>query len=581
MSYLVLARKHRPVSFDELIGQEHISKLLKQAITSERIAHAYLFTGPRGVGKTSCARILAQCLNCTDGPKINPPTDDPIVESIAKGNSFDVLEIDGASNRGIDEVRMLRENVKFAPSVGRYKIYIVDEVHMLTTEAFNALLKTLEEPPEHVKFIFATTEPQKLPQTIISRCQKFDFKQINVKTIMNVLDGVCQKESIEVDEDALYAIAKAAKGSLRDGLSILDQLSAMGGAGIKAEDVFGMLGLVETDLIFEMADALGTKDSARALDVVENIITKGKDIKQLTKDLVDHFRHLMVIKVGGKKLGKLVDYPVVLKEQLLEQGNLFALNDILNIIDAFIKVQETARVTENFRIPLETAIARITFNPETGNTPPSPRSAKPSSAIAQKAADLMNDNKGQVNTPSLVKTKPKGKNDEKTESAENPAAEPQAVKPQAPDVPKGVSSEDAPADKPATDTPSAATEDGGVGIADIRARWDAFTHDLSKARMLVATYLQDAQPYELKGNGALQVGFEKEFVFNKEALEDNDTVKLVSDHLSAFFGVSMFVEYHLIDSNMNLAAEEDTEVQSVMKAFGGEVISKWHKEQGN
>ncbi len=546
MSYLVLARKHRPISFDELIGQEHISDILKKSITSGRIAHAYLFCGPRGVGKTSCARILAQCLNCQDGPKINPPADDPIVESIAKGNSFDVLEIDGASNRGIDEIRMLRENVKFAPSAGKYKIYIVDEVHMLTTEAFNALLKTLEEPPEHVKFIFATTEPQKLPATIISRCQKFDFKRINIKTISSVLEGVCKKEKIKIGDDAIYAIAKAAKGSMRDGLSILDQLSAMGDKGIKADDVFSMLGLVETDLVFAFADALARRDSAGALDALESIIDKGKDVKQLNKDLVDHFRHLMVIKVGGKKLGKLVDYPIAIKEELLKQSEYFQLNEILNIIDVFIKVQDTARITENYRIPLEIAIAKVTYSGEAAPVVPPPASSAPkptvpkSRSVADKAVELLKDKKGEAKSgaPEMKKTK-------------------EVSTPQPPKV---------------------QSTDSDLTIEQIVQGWDAFTHELSQTRMLMATYLQEAKPYGFT-DGKLAIGFTKDFIFNKEALEDQENIKDVSNELTRFFGGNVAIEYHLVDEDMKLAAEEDTEVKSVMDAFGGEVVSKWHKEE--
>src|SRR3989338_4165690 len=197
MSYLVLARKHRPGVFDEVIGQEHITELIKNAITAKRIAHAYLFCGPRGIGKTSCARILAKCLNCEKGPTLKPCGECAACKEIAKGTSFDVLEIDGASNRGIDEIRALRENVKFAPGYGRYKIYIVDEVHMLTTEAFNALLKTLEEPPEHVKFIFATTDINKVPETIISRCQRFDFKRVSIALTVQALEQIAQKEKID------------------------------------------------------------------------------------------------------------------------------------------------------------------------------------------------------------------------------------------------------------------------------------------------------------------------------------------------------------------------------------------------
>ena len=342
MSYLVLARKYRPQTFDEVTGQGHITDLLKKAIQSSRIHHAYLFCGPRGIGKTSCARILAKSLNCAKGPTLKPCGECPACQEITRGSSFDVLEIDGASNRGIDEIRTLRENVKFAPSAGKYKIYIVDEVHMLTTEAFNALLKTLEEPPAHVKFIFATTAPQKVPATIISRCQRFDFKRISVETIVATMAAISKKEKFKIGQDALYAIAKAAQGSLRDALSILDQLSALSDEGIEAKDVFSMLGMVETQFLFDLTGALAQKDCPLALEILEKIIDQGKDIKQLNKDLIEHFRNLMVVKIGGKTLGKLIDYPAAIKDMCLTQSAQFTLKDILKAIDTLIETQDIA-----------------------------------------------------------------------------------------------------------------------------------------------------------------------------------------------------------------------------------------------
>src|SRR3989339_209716 len=223
MSYLVLARKFRPQNFDDVVGQEHITDILKKAIKANRVAHSYLFCGPRGIGKTSCARILAKTLNCEKGPADRPCDKCSACTEILKGNSFDVLEIDGASNRGIDEIRALRENVKFAPSYGKYKIYIVDEVHMLTAEAFNALLKTLEEPPPHVKFIFATTEPQKIPATILSRCQRFDFRRVSVCQLVDHLKRILSCEKLSLSPTALTSIVREAQGSVRDALSLLDQ----------------------------------------------------------------------------------------------------------------------------------------------------------------------------------------------------------------------------------------------------------------------------------------------------------------------------------------------------------------------
>jgi DNA polymerase III subunit gamma/tau len=369
MSYLVLARKYRPQNFEELVGQAHITDLLRKLIESGRIAHAFLFCGPRGIGKTSCARILAKSLNCQNGPTLKPCGECSACLEIANGNSFDVIEIDGASNRGIEEIRTLRENVKFAPSYGRYKIYIVDEVHMLTSEAFNALLKTLEEPPEHVKFIFATTEVQKVPATILSRCQRFDFKRIQVEIIRANLKNICTKENLKADEEALFAIAKAAQGSMRDALSILDQLSALSDKGIDAADVFSMLGMVEIEFLFDLTDALIARNCMKALDIFNQIIERGKDIKQLGKDLTEHFRHLMIVKVGGVSLNGLIDYPSGVKQRLAAQAEKITIGGILKGIELFIEAQETARVMETLRMPLEVAFAKLTYGGASGVIP--------------------------------------------------------------------------------------------------------------------------------------------------------------------------------------------------------------------
>src|SRR5271168_1257967 len=380
MSYLVLARKYRPQSFEELVGQAHITELLRKSIESGRIAHAFLFCGPRGIGKTSCARILAKSLNCQKGPTLKPCGECSACLEIANGNSFDVIEIDGASNRGIDEIRTLRENVKFAPSYGRYKIYIVDEVHMLTSDAFNALLKTLEEPPEHVKFIFATTEVHKVPATILSRCQRFDFKRIQVEVIMANLRSICIKENLKANEESLFAIAKASQGSMRDALSVLDQLSALSDKGIDAADVFSMLGMVEIEFLFDLTDALIARSCVKALDIFNQIIERGKDIKQLGKDLTEHFRHLMIVKVGGVSLNSLIDYPSGVKQRLAAQADKITIAGILKAIELLIEAQETARVMETLRMPLEVAFAKLTYGGATGIIPSIPPMATPTAS---------------------------------------------------------------------------------------------------------------------------------------------------------------------------------------------------------
>jgi DNA polymerase-3 subunit gamma/tau len=298
MSYLVLARKWRPQQLDEVVAQRHITTTLKNAIQQKRIAHSYLFTGPRGVGKTTTARILAKALNCEQGPTPTPCNRCRSCGEITKGSSLDVLEIDGASNRGIDEIRNLRENVKYAPSGGKYKIYIIDEVHMLTAEAFNALLKTLEEPPAQVVFVLATTRPQKVPSTIISRCLRFDFHRIPTREIAKHLSFIATQEGIEVEEEALLTIARKAEGSMRDGQSIFDQIISYQGKKILQEDLKEILGLIDQDVLFGLTQAILQGETSKGLAILEEVETQGYDLLEFAHSLVGHLRNLLLAKLS-------------------------------------------------------------------------------------------------------------------------------------------------------------------------------------------------------------------------------------------------------------------------------------------
>lgn len=295
MSYLVLARKWRPQTFQDLIGQEHVSRTLQNAIDSGRVAHAFLFTGARGVGKTSSARILAKALNCQTGPTTEPCNVCPTCTEITAGTSVDVLEIDGASNTSVDDIRDLRETVKYLPSHCRYKIFIIDEVHMLSTSAFNALLKTLEEPPPHVKFIFATTEPHKVPITILSRCQRFDFKRIPLQKIVQRLRHIVNEEHIAITDEALATVARKGDGSMRDSLSILDQVLAFCGDTVRDDDVVTLLGVVDRRMLTETAQAVFARDSRRVLELVKQVDSYGYSMRQFTQELIDLFRSLTII----------------------------------------------------------------------------------------------------------------------------------------------------------------------------------------------------------------------------------------------------------------------------------------------
>src|SRR5213080_1757775 len=291
MSYQVIARKYRPQRFSDVVGQDHVTQTLANAIRQSRIAHAYLFCGPRGTGKTTIARIFAKCLNCAGGPKPDFDDDDPRCREIAEGRSLDVIEIDGASHRGIEEIRELRDTVKYAPATSKFKIYIIDEVHMLTKEAFNALLKTLEEPPAHVKFMFATTEPEKVLPTILSRCQRFDLRRIPTALISQHLAHIAKQEKVKIDEPALYAIARGADGGMRDAESTLDQLISFCGDKIVEADVLSMFGLAARSQILSLARAMLTGDVAASLTELNELTKGGKDLGRLLADLLNHFRN--------------------------------------------------------------------------------------------------------------------------------------------------------------------------------------------------------------------------------------------------------------------------------------------------
>lgn len=294
MAYLVLARKWRPQSFVEVINQRHVVQALQNAVRYGRVAHAYLFAGARGVGKTSVARILAKALDCESGPTETPCNQCSICREITSGSAVDIYEIDGASNRGIDEIRELRENVKYLPARCRYKIYIIDEVHMLTTEAFNALLKTLEEPPAHVIFILATTEPHKIPITILSRCQRYDFKRLSMQSITGHLKTILDDEDIKLSEACLRFIAREAEGSMRDALSLLDRIISYGGDQVPDEEIATIIGLIDQGLVMDMARALLEHDVEHGLEIIDRVYTSGHDLKRFYTDLLETFRNLII-----------------------------------------------------------------------------------------------------------------------------------------------------------------------------------------------------------------------------------------------------------------------------------------------
>jgi DNA polymerase III subunit gamma/tau len=377
MSYLVLARKWRPQSFEDVAGQSHISRTLQNAIRANRIAHAYLFTGVRGVGKTTAARILAKALNCSQGPTPTPCNECVQCKEIIHGSCIDVIEIDGASNRGIDEIRQIVENVRYQPARCAFKIYIIDEVHQVTKDAFNALLKTLEEPPPSVKFILATTEPHRLPETILSRCQRFDFRRIAIREIVQRLGDIADREGLKISQSALLALAREADGSMRDAQSLLEQVLSCVGTedqGAEVDEILlqEVLGLAERRMLFNISESVIGSDGKRCLELVAQAADQGRDLTRLSKDLVEHFRNLMVARVCGQKAEKslggdraeLLDLPDQEIIDLSSQASKVSIDTLLDYFDFMATGDDEVARAANPRFILEILLVRLATLPK-------------------------------------------------------------------------------------------------------------------------------------------------------------------------------------------------------------------------
>jgi DNA polymerase-3 subunit gamma/tau len=358
MSYQVTARKWRPMVFEDVIGQTHVTNTLKNALATNRLAHAFIFCGGRGCGKTTTARILAKAINCLHPKDSNPCNECEVCAEITNGRSMDVVEIDGASNRGVDEIRNLRESVRYAPARGKYKVYIIDEVHMLTKEAFNALLKTLEEPPPHVLFIFATTEVHKVPATILSRCQRYDFRRITIEDIMSRLRFIAGEEKIAIDDDSLMIISKKGDGSMRDAQSIFDQVVSYCGQTITAQQIMVLLNVVDQEFFFRVTDCIKAHDAQTGLSLVEEIVRNGFDIKEFLAGLAEHFRNLLIARTTQS--ARLIEAPEVYRVRYTNAASLFDEQDILRLIKLTTDLESSIRYSSQPRFKLEVGIIQMT-----------------------------------------------------------------------------------------------------------------------------------------------------------------------------------------------------------------------------
>jgi len=416
MNYVVTARKWRPQIFTEVVGQEHVSRTIKNSIVSKRIAHAFLFAGPRGVGKTTTARILAKALNCKNNTDGEPCNNCDTCNAFNSSQSLDIIEIDGASNRRIEEIRSLREAVKYSPTTGSYKIFIIDEVHMLTTESFNALLKTLEEPPEHAIFIFATTDVHKVPLTIISRCQRFDFRRIELDAIKNQLLKIAKSDNINIDDQALTFIAKKADGALRDAQSLFDQVVSFGGKEIDSEVVSTMLNLIDESIYFQISDAILNKDFLEAFEISKVIYDNGWNYIDFISGLIEHFRNILTVVL--KQDSSFVEASESTKKLYLEYLDAFSDSDLLRILTYLSKVESQLKASQNQKLLMEislsyliglestTTITQLVKNISNGQFPAEPEKKK-----SEVTEQNINEDKREVQKPSeALKIKSASKN---------------------------------------------------------------------------------------------------------------------------------------------------------------------------
>ena len=537
MSYLPFARRYRPQSLEDLVGQSHVTTTLARALEGKRVAQAYLFAGMRGVGKTSAARILAKCLNCERGPTATPCNQCATCTQITQGNSLDVLEIDGASNRGIEEIRNLRQAVPFAPTSGPFRVYIIDEVHMLTAEAFNALLKTLEEPPAHVKFIFATTAANKVPPTILSRCQRFDFRRIEPAAIVDVLTGIAKAEGVRIDEPALFAIARASEGSLRDAEVVLEQAASFVQGPIDETQITELLGAVESEALMAWTQAILERDTPKALAVLMSQRERGKDPAQLLTGLLRQVRNLLIVSSlqdeasRDATLTRLIDEPAERLARLAEQARRSTPQELLVILQVLTGVYELVRRSPMAQTVLELVVIKLCTREQW-------------QSLGEIASRLE-----RLNVPPVA----------------TPAAEPQAAPaPDAPPVDASVAS-------PMGTAPEALT-----------SLWPAFLERLGAQKMSLAAYLAEAKPLSLNGE-VFTVGLPS-FALHQEVLSLTENRRLISRLLGELVRGPVTVQYATLPESSEPTQEASAPseaapavppvVQDIVRLFNATILDR-------
>ena len=526
--YTVLARRYRPVTFGDVVGQEPVARSLSNAIQDGRVAHAYLFCGMRGVGKTSMARILAKALNCQKGPTVTPCNQCDICQGIGLGEDVDVLEIDGASNRGIDEVREIRQNVGYRPARARHKIYIIDEVHMLTKEAFNALLKTLEEPPPHVKFVFATTEPQKIPATIESRCQRFDFRAIAAHQIAERIDAIVRQEKLKVDADAVALLARRAQGSLRDALSLLDQVLAFGSEQITVEDVHALLGTATDDRMIALVERFVQRDTAGALQDVDQAVNDGINLAELVNQLLDYFRDLMVSASCGTEAA-LLSVSTKQAQTVLAQSKQLGLETVLAGMEILADTKYRMRTASAGRTVLEMALVRLCQLEDLAEL----------SGLVSRLEQLeqrLGHATGAGPTGGPARSTPRGAGPG-ARVAPQPATRSCAGESGSP--PGGT----APTSEPVASGPGAAAPSAAVDLSAVTHTWQAFLKQLTEQHGSKLTALVgEGRPVDVRGSTVV-VGFASEFGWHKQQCETFEKRSAIQGVLVEMLGQSVSVEF--------------------------------------
>ena len=532
MSYLVFARKFRPQRFEDLLGQEAVVTTLTNAIKQQRIGQAYLFAGPRGTGKTSTARIFAKALNCEQGPTPTPCNTCSGCVEITEGRSLDVIEIDGASNRQIEDIRALRDNVKFAPVKGHFKVYIIDEFHQITNDAFNALLKTLEEPPAHVKFIFATTAPHKVPPTILSRCQRYEFKRFSQAVLLEKLQQIAKAEKIKAPAEALEAIARAAAGSLRDAESLLDQLAGFGKGAVQMADVQALLGVVEDELLSRTIDAIVQRQPLAALAVVAQLTDAGRDLTQFLMALIGYVRNLIVAQLGdaGRDLsGVTTD----LWQRLTTQAGAFSEEELSYLFYLLVGTHELMRRVGDGRTLLEVTLIRASRR-------------EPVARIGELIRQL--EQGGPVSAPAssgrTVPSVPIPRVTAPPPAAPRPAAPPNMTpRPAAPPTaPRAQAAEE----QAVASTTVTESEVPALALESLRAQWPDVMAAIQQRKMSTAAYLLEAQPVAVVGD-RLTIGFPREFLFHKEALERPEHRTAIEEMLRQVIGWTGRVLVEVVD----------------------------------